>query len=443
MNSAQLWEKVVINWLSMSVVIPSAIFCYLPVRDRLRYPLKQIIPFMVIAIFLYCVVGGYLCAQWNILLEAVLLPLLPLLFLAYKATVTVDFFKSLFVFCTAACAMSFASAWATLVTAVLQPGETLLTDYSWWSVGIHSIAVALVFAGLYVPIKKYVRWMVRHFEARMAWRFLWILPVVFTVINVLFRPMEYRYMGNHLLFSSYVFVYIFLPVLLFLCYFMAYKISRSYTLNIALAVENQILMAQGEQVEAIKAHIEETRRIRHDFRQQMRVMDSLLQKQDYESLRAYMADYTQQASLKELPIYCENSAVDALAGYYIRLAEKRDIGMKLELKLPQTLPVSEVDFCILFGNLVENALDGAATAEKNRFVSVRVALNLASCCILVIENSFSGQLKQQGERYLSTKSGGQGIGMTSVEHIVYKYGGTLDIAHDGCLFSVQVILNFP
>ena len=62
-----------------------------------------------------------------------------------------------------------------------------------------------------------------------------------------------------------------------------------------------------------------------------------------------------------------------------------------------------------------------------------------------IENSYNGTLIQKGTRLLTTKKEKElhGLGLGSVENIVQKYHGEMEIEKENNTFSVRVLLYLP
>jgi len=55
-----------------------------------------------------------------------------------------------------------------------------------------------------------------------------------------------------------------------------------------------------------------------------------------------------------------------------------------------------------------------------------------------VENTFNGELKDD---LASLKTGSEhGLGLKSVKRSVDKYGGYMNVSHDGTMFSVSILL---
>lgn len=70
-------------------------------------------------------------------------------------------------------------------------------------------------------------------------------------------------------------------------------------------------------------------------------------------------------------IYSGNTAVDAILGYYKREALANQIDIQISVSLTDTLPIQDTDFCIILGNLLENALEACIRQlSKKRFMRI-------------------------------------------------------------------------
>ncbi|MEG0736969.1 MAG: ATP-binding protein, partial [Longicatena sp.] len=143
--------------------------------------------------------------------------------------------------------------------------------------------------------------------------------------------------------------------------------------------------------------------------------------------------------------FCDNIAVDSLLKYYYSLAKNKDISINIRLILPHTLPISDVDFCTILGNLLENAIEGCRTlSEEKRKLKLRISSH-AGNLMLTIDNTFDGKLHLNNGEILSRKRGNEkkGIGLSSVMAVAEKYDGFLrwDVKDGWFLVSVQMSIK--
>ncbi|MCI7180054.1 MAG: ATP-binding protein, partial [Lachnospiraceae bacterium] len=124
-----------------------------------------------------------------------------------------------------------------------------------------------------------------------------------------------------------------------------------------------------------------------------------------------------------------NIVTDSLVGYWKRTAENKGIEFQAELSIPMDIPFKGADVSLILGNLLENAVEGAAKAEEKRYIRLKIKYDKKNLLIMV-ENSYKGDLiKGKGEELRTTKAdtANHGIGLASVRRTVGKYHGIVSI----------------
>lgn len=113
--------------------------------------------------------------------------------------------------------------------------------------------------------------------------------------------------------------------------------------------------------------------------------------------------------------------------------------------MPPVLNVADVDLCILFGNLIDNAVEacGRITAPGERkFIVLNVNIK-KDYLFIDIANSFTGEVKKQNNIYKTVKIDERycGIGLFNIQTIVEKYNGEFSASHSENVFNVSVMLS--
>lgn len=237
---------------------------------------------------------------------------------------------------------------------------------------------------------------------------------------------------------------------------------------------------QAFQYDNLQNKITEARRARHDVRHHVLLMQTYLQEKNYEALEEYLQHYQREIPGGELISYCENAAVNAVLLYFAQEAQRRGIEFEVRVNLPRETGMEETDLSVLFGNLLENALDACETEQKalwerkkvqsgttsmqdtenvqkegtdeqimqfeqNR-QRVKVVINASqkgqALCVTV-DNTFWGKLRKDREgRLLSTKHRGNGMGTESVKAIAEKYHGVCRFEAIDGMFCAS-FMGFP
>ena len=82
-----------------------------------------------------------------------------------------------------------------------------------------------------------------------------------------------------------------------------------------------------------------------------------------------------------------------MLGYYCALAKREDIPFRAQLDLPESLPVDEIDMCLVLSNLLENALEASLrTVPDRRQIRVTAYLHAERLLLIEVENAFDGEV---------------------------------------------------
>lgn len=210
--------------------------------------------------------------------------------------------------------------------------------------------------------------------------------------------------------------------------------------TIRLKDENYQLSLQFMQYEKLSAQMEDSRRAGHNLRQTARVIHSYLQSGDQELLEEYLRQYVDTLQQETPALFCNDPALNALLSYYETRARASDIDFQVNIQYNGTLPIGDPDKVVLFGNLLDNALEACIrekTADKHILFSIVPQGNILT---IIVDNSFDGHVRKGMETLLSAKTGRPGIGISSSQRIVEKYGGVIRFEYSEKTFYVSCIL---
>ena len=104
--------------------------------------------------------------------------------------------------------------------------------------------------------------------------------------------------------------------------------------------------------------------------------------------------------------------------------------------------IQDVDKISMFGNLLDNAVEAAAECEEeNRKINIKMFMGNKHILVFRIENTWTKELRTDGEKLLSTKknSGNHGLGIGISRELAQKYGGTLEWEEQGEWFVTTLM----
>ena len=430
--------------LELSVIIPGILLAYLPVESHLRQTPLKLTAWLLPLLLGICIFGGAVCCALHLPTRQILFPLLPVIMLIYHKTLKISVWKSvsifLAVFAVFTCINSLSRAVNALITADLH-----LTEMELWfrpGAGIFYNVICLLFVlAAWYPARHCVQTMITDENFAQTWYVFWILPVISIGVNLFMIP-KYRgtlYTGRVL--QCYIVISLVLLIVLLLFYAMFLMMAVSLNKNVRLQQENHLLSLQQQRYENLCMAIEEARQARHDIRHHFVQLSALAEQGDMEKIKKYLLAATGKISDYNLH-FCENQAVDSVFGYDSTLAKRENIPFHALVSLPADLSIEEINLCLVFSNLLENAIQASVkTAPARRKINVEVHPHHDHLLLIHVENTFDGKIQQKNNIFQSSKRSGNGIGIESVRHITAKNGGACNFTYEDGIFSAKIMLR--
>ncbi len=426
--------------LELAIVLPAAVFAFLPVRGELRaragvaYALTGGVLFALIA------AGAWLCVRFAWDANLVLLCCLPLLLAGYFAVVRLEAAKKLFCFSAAAMLSGFCTMYTNYLAAPLE------TDGEPFTLAASAVCFALnvvVGAVFWKTLTDRLPYLFAVERLERAWRYLLLIPLFLAVFTYWLTPLSPT---NVMVGRVRPIALAIMPTvpLAFLAFcLLTWWLTRSLTDSARLQAENDLLQIEQKRFTEWREYVDQTRALRHDFRQHLAVIGQLADEGDLNKLREYVRQFRAVADVSHRR-YCANIAVDAMAAHYDAMAEAQDTVIDWMLRLPETLSVAEPEFCAMLGNLLENALHAVRElpAEQRR-VKVGSEEGGNGNLTLCVDNPYAGTVRLGRNGLPRAKLAGHGVGLASVAATVHRYDGTIAIRTEGGLFSVDIVLYAP
>ena len=176
---------------------------------------------------------------------------------------------------------------------------------------------------------------------------------------------------------------------------------------------------------------------RHDYRHHIQAMKVHAAHGEYQEIDRYLDMLDDDLTNVETVIKTGNKMADAILNSKLSLAAQRDIQVKADAKIPVSLAVSELDLCIIIGNLLDNAIEACMELPPDRRL-IRIYMEMkGNYLYLALTNTAGGKKKQS---FHTTKGEGHGYGIARADAIVKKYGGYITRASEDEAFSTEVLL---
>ena len=190
--------------------------------------------------------------------------------------------------------------------------------------------------------------------------------------------------------------------------------------------QNKLLERQFEEIDNT---YREMRGWRHDYKNHMQVLKIYVENRQWENARDYIVQMNEDLESIDHVIKTGNIMADAIVNSKVSLAKKKDIKLDVTAKIPKEIPMTDVEFCVVFGNIMDNAIEACeklASFKKQFYMSV----------------SNSTDQKKRTKKYLSMKGEGHGFGLQRIDKIIHDKNGYLNRQNEPGVFATEIMLPY-
>lgn len=194
--------------------------------------------------------------------------------------------------------------------------------------------------------------------------------------------------------------------------------------NNVIRLREELLLQKYAQLEK---EIEQNRCQVHDMKHDLIVLKGYVKKGDLVSLENYLDKMEEGFFAPEHEIWMQNQLWNLVFLQKKTEAEKMGIELSIQMSSNLTYPFENRDGCILFGNLLDNAIEACEKIrEEKKWIRVKIEKQ-RHLLFMEIANSISEKPKYKEGRMVTTKRQPalHGYGLKSVRRIVDKYGGMM------------------
>lgn len=267
---------------------------------------------------------------------------------------------------------------------------------------------------------------------RPYWVSLFVIPIgsVYLIFIVIVNGV--KYFGKVQIAIS-VTIILLINIVTFYLYDAVTRYYKDKMKNELLQREN---LYYSQQFENIKAHVEEVSAFRHDFKNHLEVLDSLLGAESDEA-RKYISSITGVLGSGNQYSKTGNIPIDSIINYKLSKAQENQVDVKTEITIPKDLKTDPADMVAILGNLLDNAINATLKIEKDREIEFRM-IYAKGVLQIVVTNTYNGVVKYENNR-LKTTSGSEwyhGYGLRNVEVALKKYHGFQEVFHNEHIFRV-------
>ena len=180
---------------------------------------------------------------------------------------------------------------------------------------------------------------------------------------------------------------------------------------------------------------------RHDYRNHIQVMKVHAANGDLDAIKAYLDELDTDLNTVDTVVKTGNSMADAILNSKISLAKSKNIPVQVDAHIPVSLKMSELDLCVIIGNLFDNAIEANLALPEDRRL-IRVYMDMKNTQLYISFTNFTATKKQKkiGSRFQTTKGDGHGFGLVRIDNIIERLDGYLSRNSEDGAFTTEVLI---
>lgn len=204
-------------------------------------------------------------------------------------------------------------------------------------------------------------------------------------------------------------------------------------------LENRQNKLAERQFEEIRSTYRQMRGWQHDYRNHMQVLKVYLEEGEIEKGKEYIMQMDRDLSDIDHIIKSGNIMADAIINSKLSLARSKNISINATVKIPESLPVSDTEFCVIFGNLLDNAIEACEriTRNEDRFIRIYIGLFQKQFYLSVTNAT---DRTDRITAYRTVKGMGHGFGLQRIDSIINKHQGFLNRKNEPGVFVTEIML---
>lgn len=190
------------------------------------------------------------------------------------------------------------------------------------------------------------------------------------------------------------------------------------------------------------AFVKEMKAVRHDIKNQLLTIMQYADEGKNNDIKEYVNVLTNNYLPNILNyINTNNAAFDAVINSKIAVCNQKNIFMEVNIKQDTNISIPPVEIAVLFGNLLDNAIDAAKDTNEKR-ITLDIQKN-ASYLIIFVSNSIKSSVLKDNKNLETSKPDKElhGIGIKSIKNIIEKHNGMIQFYEEEDEFCCHIMID--
>lgn len=224
-------------------------------------------------------------------------------------------------------------------------------------------------------------------------------------------------------------------------YFVVQQMNKDNQTKLEYELMKEKEKYSKESMEIIKRGNEELREFKHDLKNYLLPLQEMAEKMPQSEMADAWEKIFQKIEDVQTLIQTGNRYVDSMINTKISLARSEKTDVKCTI-LSRMDGVDGLEFCSVFGNLMDNAIEAERTVADGKKIEILIEEKMGYLRLLVQNKIDRSVLKENPELRTTKKTEGvHGIGHKSVEWTMQKMGGAVKYYEKDGMFCAETV--FP
>ena len=245
------------------------------------------------------------------------------------------------------------------------------------------------------------------------------------------------YSGNKVVVEFLAFAMCISYVIFLFVYFQEYELkSRAEQYG---QLTNMQLSSLQSEIEQVRNSEQRMKILRHDMRHHLAAIQTFIKQQEPERALDYIQEINRHYDDTVIHSFCKNELLNSVLSIYQTRFTENQIVFDVQVQVSQTLSCSEMTFCAILSNLLENAMHAVMKLPaEHRFVHLNIFEKANHLLILQKNPTSEAPVFSNGVPVTTAKN--HGTGVQSVIYYVEKEHGQYQFYMEGEDFVVRIIL---
>ncbi len=348
-------------------------------------------------------------------------------------------FKKLLASVIGMCSLAMISVFSVNVMSVIsgQSAVYLMTEPS-----VYRLALLLL-ANLFLILLLYIAYSIFNKNDISLAKSEWLLITFILAVSIVIFALLYFAVFSGVSEKSKLFIAFAAILIIFInlfIWFLIVRLSKKHKIEL----ENKLLLRQqsfqSEFVAETKRQYDSLQKVRHDFNNTLRVIQSLNRDGKESKIEEYINSFLNSSARSQSFVSTNNSYVNAIVNTKLSQASAEGIGTTVSI-VSDIQCDCNIDLCSILGNMFDNAIEACAKCTGEKSLTLTITLD-GQTLTITMKNSVQSSVLTQNPTLTTTKKDPllHGHGTKIIKDLAHKHHGSADFYEEGNLFCCNVIL---